>query len=69
MAPTKNAHGKALTAMPAMTSRATWPPLMYAIANRTSVPAATINVGMRIAHANPITACLYRMRTSRSVSS
>src|SRR5678816_2010752 len=65
---TKNDHGRDFTAMPAMLATPTLAPANLAMAIRIRSPDRTISNGVRIAQANPMTACLYRMVRSRRVS-
>src|SRR4051812_37101583 len=64
----KNAHGRALTLIDARLSGESSTPDILAIATRMSIPAPTIIAGMRTAHSNPMTDCLYFILISRHVS-
>src|SRR3954453_437462 len=67
MALMKNAHGRALTVIDARLSGESSTPDIFAIATRMSIPAPTMIAGMRIAHSNPMTDCLYFILISRHV--
>src|SRR5882724_297306 len=68
MVPTKNDQPRLLTVRPAMAVRFTVEPDTSAMMSRTMQPASTIRSGMKIAQANPITACLYLTVRSRRAS-
>jgi hypothetical protein len=66
--PMKKDHGKAFTVMDARSESSIGFPEMMEIPFFTMIPAVTISRGMKTAHRNPITDCLYRIRISRHAS-
>ena len=68
MDPTRNAQGTALTETVVRSEIVIGRPDTIDIAYLTSMPAATISIGMKMAHMKPITDCLYFTRMSRQVT-
>ena len=65
---TKNAHGTAFTETDAISASSVGFPDTTENANLTSIPAATMSIGMNMAHNMPITDCLYLILISRQAS-
>lgn len=64
----KNDHGRAFREIEAMSELFMLVPDIYEKAIFIVIPAATISIGIRIAHINPMTDCLYLSFISRQVS-